>query len=1852
MPHDCFYVSLQVHSAVCVFVCVLLGRMSRSKTRKTPRGLPEVHHETIAALNEMEENLRRLGLRNEKNSATDGPFHEDGVQDYVAPIWKAREEAAKLRHEKEYRQFAAEEQKRENEKMLFYAKREEALQDVIKKAKELLEKETNAAHDAVSRRTQKMTDRSIRAEELQRQKVLRDRVHRAMRGSEAEQSFHQQTLPVVDEEMRIMKKQAKATAVCEYCHVIASGLVELAMRVAENVYTIGAVDEAPVLRFPRDLPALQWRAWVEELIFSKAVSRPMSELLATTPLCELCDPNYKNLSTQKEEGVSSSQGGSENNGREAFESARDATAYGDGNAFATTAAAEHILKLLVEMQHNYETNLVNHSVHDAIRLIKKHEKKRLRMELDEIRRQNEAQCPEEVVPGWTHRMPPAGCFVHGDELSGLKKFAEVACAEVLQEMVQVVPPHKRRISLAVMPDTAKATAEAESAKSEAEPYRLLTPTMLFRTQQSFPGQGGGGGGMFGGGGGSNFLASSPRTLRGLATSVSNATRTKEGRQTEEVTESSQYIDALSDLLARELVAVHQHNLQLVMRSGATTTEPKVGSRGTPCTLFLVGFPETEAFLRTLNQKLHNALEFVEHEIIRALRAEEASEGSPPAPSPSRGKNLQKGPTASHDDAAGSRKKGGKQMPFTAGKRGAGRAPIPWSEENVPAHPRVFPPLCILGIFLQYDVPSRRRRMQQMSLNPTPPSAEPKGQKTTANEEEDGESYADWTIEKLHHELIQQDKKMRNVRKMWCTNVSKASVAVESMMTRVPSAEKQKKRSRSSVTTKPIEALTVNTTTTPNTPSVTVPKVLFFWREEDITSLPDSFTSAESITATVSILVNSVLQFITTSGRLVRGQLVPPLRLSDYRFLPTAITQLVELQQRFHCRWKETIHQYLSSPMSISVLHSPKIKVALSTRTDSLTTPPFLHPSTLASAEMVPFLSACPICIKEKNVAVKNVVLLETEMHRVFCTFFSDLLQFITQNAFPSSLWAFSRDPSNIIDPNNSSGVETLSRTLHFLSIDKNYDNSREALYTLLVSGMDQLSAICALLLHCVMDLALTSMGEALARLCFWARRHVSVTATLCPETEKPPVLPSATTTPNTANSHVTAKEEVEGAMIKEDGENGEDGKSTATKCGMPYDAVKDSFLASVPRLGFDKVHSMVELLDGRATSFAEFQQELWSYASCLQQKMLECFWSFINNASAEFNDENTESLTAMASQVTEVLVASLFAFSPLEKGPLNFPDTLAHSNYTSELCSSTITVSIGRTMASVRALRRCCAVASLCAARWIDAMYATALKISPHGCFPAECRPTDIASIFCSPTIVTDEGCAPPPSLAFQLLASRTPALHLSPDEERDCWWETEMEVILQIFSIYQKPTLNEAEFTHCAMQVQFNTLWRFLPPRAAAIAERLGIFLPFPPRVAQEEKWGEEQQQANMEFALFRLANLQCYGGLKNSFLREEDASRIFTAAVQAQQQNFPTSLNSLDPTSSRHAAVSNEAERKRWMKKPLLHVREYFISVLLQRLRLDDASDAITCQSSVSGLQEPSTMQLRQMIKSLPRAVREQGPDSMPMSGPISMEEWKRIRWWPFYEDASVAKAEAFVQRYLLRLLTVCFGFVNGELCSRPAPFLPDILHIAAGTRGCQATLERYFHALSALDVVRKKKLRHSQESGLASGSSELQKGGDDAAVLDGPLTAFDFALSVDEAMFFFQRAGETSLRGPCARGLSYGSPKHLCELRDLLQVGDWSDAEEEAVGNYEDEDDNVLPLATELTLLLEEEGCPALTLTLLGSSHWGIYITPRLTAIPFNVGMSTVEKGNLDEMMGQMDFPLHCNHGSSKESLVSFL
>ncbi|RNF13293.1 uncharacterized protein Tco025E_06222, partial [Trypanosoma conorhini] len=130
------------------------------------------------------------------------------------------------------------------------------------------------------------------------------------------------------------------------------------------------------------------------------------------------------------------------------------------------------------------------------------------------------------------------------------------------------------------------------------------------------------------------------------------------------------------------------------------------------------------------------------------------------------------------------------------------------------------------------------------------------------------------------------------------------------------------------------------------------------------------------------------------------------------------------------------------------------------------------------------------------------------------------------------------------------------------------------------------------------------MGEALASLCFWARGHMCNTSAPCPDAEKAPVPPFPSNAPTAANSlNNTAREELEAAVAGAgEGEGagagaGEEGSAATPKCSMSADAARKSFFDSVSRLSFEKVQTMVGLLDGQTTSFNEFQQELWVYAS-------------------------------------------------------------------------------------------------------------------------------------------------------------------------------------------------------------------------------------------------------------------------------------------------------------------------------------------------------------------------------------------------------------------------------------------------------------------------------------------------------------------------------------------------------------------------------------------------------------------------------------------------------------------------------
>ncbi|KAH9600816.1 hypothetical protein LSM04_007048 [Trypanosoma melophagium] len=1780
-------------------------RVAQQEQQQQRRENDETPEETFAALSEMEENLRRLGLREENGAlttamtvSTGGTLRTNNSHAYLTSIMKAKDEATRLRHEKEYRQFAAEEQKRENESMLSVVKKENALRDVIDKARCLLERETRLAQEANAKRIQKVGGQLFRAEELQKKKALREQVFQIMKNTQNSPRASSHFISLGTEELQTLKSISKTNAVVEYCHTIATGLVEVAMRVADGMYTISSDTGFPVKRVPQDLSVTQWRTWVSEFVFPQTSLKPMSDFLATNSLRDLCNPNYKNISSPKEETLSST--GIDQIAREATEVPNEC-----GNKEDNTTTVEHIIKRVSAMQYKYEKTHISSSIAEATRLIKNNEEMKLRSELDELRRQQDSQSPEEIAPGWIHRLPPVGCFVYGDDLSGLKALVDMTSNDGTHD----APPttqQKRQFSVSTPTDTTKGSTESDCNNSENFPYRVLTPFMLTRIPTGgTSGQGSAGMGATSGSIGVGNSGYSPGgTKIKWNTTVSYATgRSRDGKQqVEDITESKQYIDALSDALVKELIAVYLNNLQLVMLSEVDTIDISTGGATEIMrTLILVNFPESDTFWRTLQQKLSVAIEGAEQEMNKMLKLKEANEDaqtSIPVTTPlsisqgsPKGKSGQKTSTSQDGPGGGiSRRKSPRSTMLHPGKKGAIRTSMPLNEEETESQRnRVYPPLCLVGVFLQCDVPSRYRRMRMACQNPSMYSSDQKSLKnstTTLGEEGGSESLADWSMNRLRHELIHQDRKMRRVLKTWCSNIAKLHIPNEPDTER-PSAERMKKRSRSMVIRKASDLAAINAlASTPLPPPLTFPKVLFFRRKENISSASDTTNPVEIIINILKTLLNPANRGIISHESLVPGQLVAPLRLSDYRLPSAILMRLVELQQRFQNRWSEsTVSGGTTTVMSQS-----------STGGNS------------------------PVGgRKESEMAIENAVLMETEMYRVFRNFATDLLWFMSHNVFPPSLWTmpttattttttvpsaavvqrFGNTPATMTGGNG----EFFSRTVHFISVDKNYNDSREALYGLQEEGMSKLTATCALFLYCVLNVALNSLGRALENLCSWARGHIISSSHGNHEMER--VVSPASPFSETVNEE----------------------RMSNQKTSITSESTKQNFFESVPRLSFAEVQAMVEQLDGEAASFHGFQRTLWSYASRVHETALDCFRTFVKNVCSEFGLEDSESLEIMASPVTRVLLEHLFAFSPMDE-----------KRRSSDSNTSTISVTIGRAIAAIRSLRRCCAIAGACAARWIDSMYATALAISPNGCFPLESRPTDIVAIFSPPELVEQVGGAPPPSLALQLLSTLAPAMDLSSDEVRDCWRETEFEVILQNFSVYQKAILDEEEFIHCMMQVQLNSLWKFLPSRLHTIAARLGITLPFPSNIREDSKEMEEKGKLCTNFIPPWFKNKDYLGNTKMIFLTEREISQMFHAAVQSQQHDFPKQRSNMyiARMDSSVSTLRDIVESCR-MKPSLLHLREFFISAILQRFYFDESSGSFTDTMQTGTSQEPCTMELRIMIRSLPYVLREQGPGDVQGFEPISMKAWKRIKWWPFFEDPSLLSYAAFIQRYMLRILTVCFGFVNGELCSRCVPFLPDVLYAVAATKGAQATAERYFHALAALNSVRTKKLTHSNQL-IRSGATtpptppaELaitQPATPTAAVgvtedcsmaSDGPLMAFEFTLSVEEALFFFQRAGEELLRGPCAKGLGHAFLNQQQEPQNALVLDEAKNSsihKNNKDGGDDDDcdDDGMLPLEAELTLLLEIEKRKALSLPLLCASHWGQQITPRLTRIPF--------------------------------------
>ncbi|CBH11095.1 hypothetical protein, conserved [Trypanosoma brucei gambiense DAL972] len=1723
----------------------------------------------------VEETLRRLGLVGGADKAGRNSTRAKDSEEYLASIRKAKEEAARLLRERECRQYAVEEQKREDEVTLSGNDREKALQSVIEEARFILEEEKRKAMESVTRQLGKSDERVIRAKELRAALAVRDREVMLMEGVHSPAVCGESKDSMVVPDVKERRRALKAAAAREYCNIIANGIVELAIRVFDNMYTPIVYNNIPLRRFPQDLGVTKWRAWVEELIFSKTGVKPLSDLLATTSLRELRNTNYravKNLVGAAESANDVSQS-VEFDCRETVDG-RDATETFDGNAFD----AETVMRKVTELQCRHRSGLIAKSVQEATLLLRCEEEKELEAQLDDIRRTHEGDAAEETVPGWTHQLPPVGCFLFGDELSGLKQMAEALYSDVPLEAT--ILSGKQRTSNSQLADVTRNTFDWDTTSGDCMAHRVILASQLIRGHQMHSGQGGSG----------SASTSGTKVYKGAGASSTGTSRLKDVKQAEDFVESKQYIDALCEALVKELVAVYQYNIMLVLRPSADASEGVTEAPPMMRLLFLVGFPDTEVFLRTLHQRLHLALEVLEHEVTRMLREEECGDecGSVTLLAIKHPMRQTLSTTASS-----TRKKGSRLCLSPSTRRcGNSRSSVIEAEETPPPRLRVFPPLCLVGVFLQYDIPSRYRRMRHarnrstltmsdiLSQTTSPLLSQPFSGPTPPQhgEEDTGDSFAEWPVWRLRMELIQQDRKMRQSWKTWCARVSKAGLSHISEGERTPHVEKVKRRGRSSVTHgKSNENVSSNVSQTPIPPGLAVPKVLFFERREN---LPENTEHGDLVLYLILNLKYELrpIANVLANKSLIPGQLASPLKLSDYRLPLTVLAQLVEVHDRFHARWNDLM-ALTPQVVQDSVLTGSSTRVQSRCATDEGN-----------DGEGPP--------------RWETAIALEAEMHRVFHVILSDLLDFLTDEVFPPSLWGGRTDSIPPVTPTNVSSGDRLSRTLHFMTLDDNYGVSREALYGLMSEGLTKLDTVSALLLRQVLEVALADVGEALSGLCAWAHSHMLSAPRIPAEKGNTTPSPGSPTFSPVRNHSLPSN------------------FST-------YDFVKRDFLRAAPRIEFDEILHAVQQLDGRAEAVENFQYFMWAYSSRVHETALSCLLDSIDGISKRLSVEVSNSWDVTAPRVIRQLLSELFAVPPLE-GNDGFEGGAAEERRCDTVYTPTqnnvlpvdspsppsppaISVSVGRLVAAIALLRRCCMTSAMCAARWVDDMYAASLRIPPNGRFPSACRPSDVAGIFLPP-VAAQEEIASRSSLAVQLMEQLVPTFSIDSVKDRNCWEETGVELVLQNFSMYQKGTVNEDEFTHCVLQAQLNCIWKLLPEGLHTIVRDIGFTLPFAPKDCS----GESAHIKGVSDSMFSWMRLRhCKGVAETPVLTGEDCARIFRNAVRCQKYVLlQMEYSSRARRTTLSSTVTQSGMMARWCKRPVLHLQQFLVDLLFRQPYPSGASSA-DYTKECSLVNEPSTKELREMVQSFPPELREQGPDQVDGTASITMEAWHRIKWWHFSTNASKASWEDFLKCYLFRVLTVSFELKNGVLCSRLLPRLPDLLSAIARTRGAQATVERYYHALVALDAARTKKLRHSQLVETPLLAEAGQNHAYTLASIKGsllalsPLSVFDLTLSVKEALYFFRPAFDSCAPGWSAATQRSAEPTSpYRSVRGRYSLGGEGNSkiseDEESSGEY------TISLEEDLILLLEIEGRTALSLPLLSSSHWGRHVLPRLTVI----------------------------------------
>ncbi|KAG5509059.1 hypothetical protein JKF63_06067 [Porcisia hertigi] len=609
---------------------------------------------TMADLDEMEDKLRRLGL--DVNHPTTAPSScpssavHSGAE-YISSIRAAKAEKQQARLDRLARLAAA------AEKQGFTSPNTAAvaLSAIDSGAETAREGHIAVVDKAVL--ASDVADAALRAgqrgksdleQQLRAERTLKAAAdHQLTRTVDQNQlidTFSSNMLPLASKVLAPESRERKRQEMTAWCGGVARGLAELAIEVSDNRHLPATgLGGRPVYRLHQDLSVTQWRQWVEKLVFSTSSSTDV----AISPLsaddgaagndgdvADLLAPGNQDVQRQTSDAEL---------WREAANCITSATeAEGKLAAGAQTEAVACVLAKL----------------HAEVARQRKAAEEAVRLAADESSfpappaPEGEVDAPgvlrrEELLPGWAQRMPPAACFVYGDDLSGARLLADTVDMCVQRKFQQqhstlqlahrrLVPPRQHLTTVGEVPEitpgalfpTAPTTTpqsddlfslfvvneigveSSDLALPEKSPVATyVTPRTLLanslpgalsgdakrggsagRQQRTQQHASSGGGNPVGGNGGSQGSAAA------VSCSGSSGASSRSNQRPGALSpESRREYEQLIDAVVREVVRVHRHNLGVL----AGDRMPSWASKS-PGTATVGGLVETEADVSQTN----------------------------------------------------------------------------------------------------------------------------------------------------------------------------------------------------------------------------------------------------------------------------------------------------------------------------------------------------------------------------------------------------------------------------------------------------------------------------------------------------------------------------------------------------------------------------------------------------------------------------------------------------------------------------------------------------------------------------------------------------------------------------------------------------------------------------------------------------------------------------------------------------------------------------------------------------------------------------------------------------------------------------------------------------------------------------------------------------------------------------------------------------------------------------------------------------------------------------------------------------------------------------------------------------